>query len=81
MYNDSNAVLRWICKNILKMQYSTCFLSRKVATENARKFASEGMVTLSYVSSNLQFFNKPVAGMWLVIRNRRNYNIRSIFVE
>jgi len=36
---------------------------------------------ISYVSSTSQFFSKPVTGMWLVVSNRGNYNIYSIYVE
>jgi len=47
---NSDAVLRWIgsCKNILKMPYSACLLSRKVAIETVSNFASGDMVTLSH---------------------------------
>jgi len=45
------------------MKYSACLFSRKVAIETVRNFASVDMVTLSYVSSNSQFFSKPVTGM------------------
>jgi len=66
---NSDAVLQWIgsCKNILKMPHSACLLSRKVAVETVSTFASGDMVTPSYVSSNAQIFNKPVAGMQLVV--------------
>jgi len=36
---------------------------------------------ISYVSSTSQFFHKPVAGMWLVVSNRGNYNTYYILVE
>jgi len=69
---NSDAVLQWIgnCKNILKLSYGACLLSRKAAIEivsNVSDFASGDIVTQSYVSSNAQIFNKPVAGMLLVV--------------
>jgi len=64
-----------------KMPYSACLLPRKVAFETVTIFTSADMVTLSYVSSNSQFFNNPVASMWLVAWNRENYTIHSISVE
>jgi len=56
-----------VVRTYCKMPYSACLLSRKVAVETVRNFASADMVTLPYVSSNSQFFNKPVASMWLVV--------------
>ena len=58
---NNDAVLQWLgsCKNILKMPYSACLFSRNVAIETVSNFAC--------VSSYSQIFNKPVAGMYLVV--------------
>jgi len=42
-------------KTYWKMPYSACLLSRKVAIETVRNFASADVVTLPYVSSNSVF--------------------------
>jgi len=53
---DSDVDLRWIgsCTNILKMPYSPCLLSQKVANETVRTFASSDMVALLYTIKTAQ---------------------------
>jgi len=70
-----------VVRTYWKMPYSACLLSRKVAIETVKNFASADMVTLSYISSNSQFFHKPVASMWLVVWNRENYTMYFISVD
>jgi len=61
---NSDAVSRLVgsCKNILKMQYGARLLSQG-AIKTVTNFSSRDMVTLLYVSSNSQIFNKLVAAM------------------
>jgi len=70
-----------VVRTYWKMLYSACLLSRKVTIKTVRNFAFTDTVTLSHVLSNSQFFNKPVASMWLEAWNRENYTIYSTPVE